>query len=83
MLYTGVTGNLQHRISQHKSGDGSRYTSRYEIHRLVYVEEFQYVEDAITREKQIKGYRRGKKLKLIRDFNPTWRDLSEDWKQGE
>ena len=81
-LYTGVTRSVDRRSSQHKSGfDGSTsYTARYQIDRLVYFEKFQYVRDAIRREKQIKSWGREKKIVLIESVNPKWDDLSGAWR---
>jgi putative endonuclease len=76
VLYTGVTNNLQRRISEHRAGFSS-FTSRYNVHKLVYFE-FHEVNDAIAREKQIKGGSRQKKVALINGTNPDWRDLSID-----
>jgi len=68
---------------QHKSAlDPKAFTARYGINRLVYFERFHYVRNAIAREKQIKSWNRVKKIDLIVAVNPTWRDLSEDWKEG-
>jgi putative endonuclease len=79
-LYTGVTNDLMVRVVQHKSAKNvCSFTARYRIHKLVYFERFQYVNDAIRREKEIKGWLRERKLALIVRYNPTWRDLSEDW----
>ncbi|HJS29340.1 MAG TPA: GIY-YIG nuclease family protein [Anaerolineales bacterium] len=78
-LYTGVTGNLAERVNQHKTGNGSRFTSKYRINQLVYFENYIYVNDAIFREKQIKGWRREKKVELIESVNPNWEDLSAGW----
>jgi putative endonuclease len=79
-LYTGVTNGLMVRVKQHKEkSDPESFTARYGIGRLVYFEQFQYIEEAIAREKQIKGWLRLKKIALIVRNNPTWRDLSEDW----
>jgi putative endonuclease len=79
-LYTGVTNGLMVRVKQHKAKkDPNSFTARYGIDRLVYFERFQYVEDAIRRETEIKGWLRVKKIALIVQHNPTWRDLSEDW----
>ena len=78
-LYTGVTGDLSGRVYQHKQGQGSKFTSKYKITKLVYYEAYQDVEDAIVREKQIKGWKRAKKITLINEMNPNWEDLSADW----
>jgi len=76
-LYVGVTNNLNRRIAEHKSGIGSVFTARYQAHRLVFYEMAPDARSAIAREKQIKSWRREKKLALIRETNPTWRDLAE------
>jgi putative endonuclease len=78
-LYTGVTNDLERRLYQHRNGDGSEFTSKYHTVRLVYFEFTSNVTSAIAREKQIKGWRREKKLALISAANPAWRDLSADW----
>ena len=76
VLYTGVTSGLERRVAQHKQGLFAGFTKEYEVKRLVYFEGFGDVRDAISREKQIKGWRREKKLALIRRMNPKFRDLS-------
>jgi putative endonuclease len=78
-LYTGVTGDLEGRVYQHKHGQGSTFTSKYKIDQLVYYESFANILDAIAREKQIKGWLRAKKIALIESMNPNWEDLSADW----
>jgi putative endonuclease len=78
-LYTGVTNNLFRRVWEHKQGNGSKFCARYKADRLVYLERFQYVGNAIAREKKIKGWLRIKKIALIVGQNPVWRDLSEGW----
>ena len=79
VLYTGVTGNLPHRVFQHKNKLVPGFSSRYNLTRLVYFEEFVYPDAAINREKEIKGWRRSKKIRLIEATNPHWRDLAENW----
>jgi putative endonuclease len=79
VLYTGITGNLSRRVFEHKNKIGSVFTSKYNLTRLVYYEMFCYPTDAIAREKQIKGWRRNRKLELINGMNPHWRDLAADW----
>ena len=74
-LYTGVTGNLLSRVHQHKSGAGSGFTSRYHFDRVVYVENYDLVVEAIAREKSIKAMSRAKKIALVKSVNPTWTDL--------
>ncbi len=78
-LYTGVTNNLYRRVSEHKEKLVPGFTKRYNIDYLVYVENTNDVIAAITREKQIKGWTRAKKISLIESSNPEWRDLSLDW----
>ena len=78
-LYIGVTGNLQRRVAQHKHHSFDGFTSSYRIDRLVYYERFNDIRNAITREKQLKRWRREKKIALIKSTNPTWIDLSEEW----
>ena len=81
-LYTGVTNDLPLRIRQHKTAENPKsFTARYKINKLVHYERFEYIQNAIAREKQIKGWLRIKKLQLIAATNPTWRDLSFDWGQ--
>lgn len=78
-LYVGDTNNLVRRVEDHKRGIGSWFTHWYRINMLVYYEEGSNVEDAIYREKEIKGWRRARKLALIEEVNPDWVDLSEGW----
>jgi putative endonuclease len=78
-LYTGVTNNLERRVYEHKCGRGSTFTSKYNISILVYYECGSDVREAIAREKQIKGWRRSKKVDLIESVNPEWKDLSAGW----
>ena len=73
VLYTGVTNNLARRVGEHKNLVAG-FTSRYRVTRLVYFEEFRYVLDAIAREKEIKGWVRARKIRLIEERNPTWED---------
>ena len=79
VLYTGVTGNLVRRVWQHKNKLVPGFTSRYNLTRLVYYEQFVYPDAAIAREKEIKGWSRVKKLRLIESMNPAWDDLAEEW----
>ena len=79
-LYIGVTNDLTRRIYQHKTkAHPHSFTARYNIDRLVHIETFGDVRDALAREKQIKAWRRDKKVSLIESNNPTWKDLSLDW----
>ena len=79
-LYTGVTSELQRRVYQHKHKLIAGFTQKYNVTRLVYFETFHDARDAIAREKQIKGWLRRKKIALIESANPTWKDLSDEWK---
>ena len=78
-LYTGVTNDLQRRVYQHKHTLVEGFTSQYDVNRLVYFESCGDVRDAIQREKQIKAWRRSKKIALIEEMNPKWEDLSIGW----
>ena len=78
-VYTGVTNNLLNRMYSHKNKLLRGFSSRYNVNRLVFFEETGDVFSAIEREKEIKGWRRSKKLRLIESTNPTWKDLSEGW----
>lgn len=75
-LYIGVTSDLERRMWQHKNKAFEGHSSKYHIDRLVYVELFGHVDDAIAREKQLKNWSRIKKVNLITRDNPNWRDLS-------
>ncbi len=77
-LYIGVTNDLARRLWEHRSGLVPGFTERYKLDRLVYFEGFDQVEHALEREKQIKRWRRAKKVNLIGTLNPDWRDLSAD-----
>jgi putative endonuclease len=76
VLYVGVTRDLERRIEEHRRGDLAGFTREHRVHRLVYFEGFQGVRNAIAREKQLKGWRREKKIWLIRRDNPSFTDLS-------
>ena len=75
-LYVGVTSNLELRVGEHRAGEIKGFTAKYGVHRLLYFEETTEVAVALAREKQIKGWRREKKIALIRTANPSWKDLS-------
>jgi len=79
VLYTGVTNDLARRVNEHKLGLVPGFTSRYRVTRLVYFEEFTDIRDAIAREKQVKDWTRGRRIRLIEDHNPTWEDLAGEW----
>jgi putative endonuclease len=76
-LYTGVTNNLERRIYEHKHHLINGFTRKYKIEKLIYFEETNDIHAAISREKQIKGWLRKKKIALIESVNPGWKDLSE------
>jgi putative endonuclease len=78
-IYVGVTSNLLGRMHQHREGLADGFTKRYGVKRLVWFEPHETMELAITREKQLKNWRRAWKLELIERDNPTWRDLAEDF----
>ena len=78
-LYIGMTNNIERRMFEHKSGEFEGFASKYHCDRLVYVESFDDVRKAIDREKQLKGWRRSKKIALIQSRNPRWEDLAEKW----
>jgi putative endonuclease len=78
-LYIGVTNDLQRRIYEHKYGLIEGFTKKYSVTKLVYYEETTDIIEAITREKQIKTWRRSRKIDLIKLMNPEWNDLSEEW----
>ena len=78
VLYTGVTNNLVRRIHEHRTGALGRFTKRYNAHRLVWYQAAEEISSAIEREKQIKAGSRQRKLDLIHEMNPTWRDLAEE-----
>jgi len=79
-LYVGVTNNLQRRVYEHKTRiHPQSFTARYNIDRLVYCETYNDIRDALAREKQIKSWRRSKKVALIEAENPRWKDISLEW----
>ncbi|MCH8949663.1 MAG: GIY-YIG nuclease family protein [Chloroflexi bacterium] len=82
-LYIGVTNDLERRVREHQTGALGGFTQKYNVHRLIYYEESNDVQAAIAREKQLKGWRRSKKLALIESANPEWDDLSENWFTGQ
>ena len=78
VLYTGMTNDLARRIRQHRAKEVPGFTQRYNVTRLVYYETYRRPADAIAREKEIKGWRRSKKVALIEAENPTWRDWGDE-----
>ena len=81
-IYTGVTNDLQRRIFEHKHLMTKGFAYKYKLTKLVYYEVGRDIKVAISREKQIKGWLRKKKVALIESVNPEWRDLSEEWSSG-
>lgn len=77
-LYVGVTSDLMKRVCEHKTDAVPGFTRKYQVHKLVYLEVFDAIEDAIVREKRIKEWKRAWKIRLIEDRNPEWRDLYEE-----
>lgn len=75
-MYIGVTGNLSRRIYEHQNELVEGFTKKYHVHKLVYSEEYSNPNDAISREKQLKGWKRDKKNALVESVNPQWEDLS-------
>jgi len=80
VLYPGMTNNLQRRLWEHShpKTDSNSFTKRYKCHFIIYYERFQFIEHAIAREKEIKGWRRSKKEQLITRFNPEWKFLNDE-----
>ena len=78
-LYIGFNNDLGRRILEHRQKKADSFTRDYNITNLVYFEAFERADDAIAREKQLKKWRRGKKIWLIERDNPRWLDLAEDW----
>jgi putative endonuclease len=80
-LYIGITNNITLRLYQHRYGDVEGFAKRYRLNRLVWVEHFRNVNDAIACEKKLKGGRRSRKIAFVEQTNPRWLDLSDDWEQ--
>lgn len=78
MLYVGVTNNLGKKVFEHKSKHITGYMQKYNLFKLAYFESFSDIRDAIRHEKQIKGWRRFRKVELIESVNPHWKDLAGD-----
>jgi putative endonuclease len=79
VLYTGMTNNIDSRLYQHKNKIFKGFTKKYNINKIVYFEKLNSLEEAITREKQIKSGSRAKKIELINKFNKEWKDLSDNF----
>lgn len=79
VLYIGVTSNLLKRVYQHKNHIFQGFTDRYRCHKLVHIEQFSNIYDALSREKHMKRWNRMKKVDLINIDNPQWNDLAEEW----
>ena len=80
-IYVGVTNHLERRVNQHVAGETPGFTKKYGCNRLVYFEEFADINQAIAREKQLKGWTRAKKVALIRSANPEWKDLKAEYER--
>jgi putative endonuclease len=78
ILYVGVTNNIGRRVGEHREGIVPGFTKKYGVHRLVHVESYDSINDAIGREKRLKRWRRAWKIALIEEHNPDWRDLYGD-----
>jgi len=79
IFYVGVTNNIQRRIAEHKVATYGTHVGRYNIKKLVYFEEHQWIQEAIKREKTIKKWKQQWKINIITEMNPNWIDLSDDW----
>ena len=79
VIYIGVTSNLEKRLYEHKNCSIKGFSSKYKTNKLVFFEEFGEIQYAISREKELKKWRREKKDRLIETMNPQWKDLSLDW----
>lgn len=77
-VYIGITNNLRGRVAEHKTGEHPGFTRTYKVNRLVYFEQLQHINDAITREKQLKKWRRAWKDELVKTMHPSWRDLIDE-----
>lgn len=78
-IYVGVTSNLERRVWEHKHHVYKGFTKKHDVTKLLYVEDFSRMDDAIAREKQVKGWSRAKKLALVKARNPRWNDLAWNW----
>ncbi|MBP9732334.1 MAG: GIY-YIG nuclease family protein [Candidatus Magasanikbacteria bacterium] len=82
-LYIGVTNDLQRRVFEHKQGVADSFTKKYQCTKLVYFEQYSDIEEAIRREKQLKGWKRIRKEELINKDNPHWEDLSNKFENND
>ncbi len=80
VLYCGMTNSVARRTEEHRAAVIPGFTAAYQCRRLVWYEHYRYVHNAIDREKQIKRWTRAKKIHLIEETNPSWADLSEEWR---
>ena len=78
VLYTGMTNNIRRRVQEHQAGEGGYFTRRYNVEKLVYLEQYGDVHEALAREKQIKSGSRQRKIDLIDYQNPDWKDRSHE-----
>nr|WP_313789965.1 GIY-YIG nuclease family protein [uncultured Allomuricauda sp.] len=78
-LYIGISNDLERRIAEHKNKQVNGFTKKYSLHQLVYFETYQYINDAILREKRLKKWKRQWKIDLIEEDNHEWNDLASDW----
>jgi putative endonuclease len=83
VFYTGVTNNLMRRCLEHKRKIIKGFTQKYNVDKLIYFEKFDFIDVAIAREKQIKGYSRAKKIALINSINKNWNDLLNNLKMED
>ena len=81
VLYVGITSHIERRVRQHKTHAFGGFTAKYNVSNVVYFERYASVGEAIRREKELKDWRREKKIALIESTNPKWRDLSYGWYQ--
>ena len=77
-LYIGITNDIERRMGEHKSGKVKGFSKRYKLNRLIYVEEYEDISEALSREKQLKSWKREWKEDLINSINPKWKDLSKE-----
>ena len=78
-LYIGVTNDLERRVLEHKEGRNQGFTARYSVSKLVYYDSTTDIRSAIAREKELKGWRRSKKVELVESVNPEWKELAREW----